>query len=82
MEFVADDGEQRIDGVAGTVSEMIAAHAVLGFEMADHLLDGGSPFKLAFDLRHDAALLRFPTLIGTMKALRLPARLLLQRLSN
>ncbi len=36
---------------------MIAAHAVLGLEMADDRLDGGPPLELAFDLGRDAALL-------------------------
>ena len=56
-EVVADGGEHGGDGVAGAVSKMIAAHAVLGLEMADHWLDGGPSPELAFDLRRDAALL-------------------------
>ena len=56
-EVVADGGEYGVDGVAGAVSEMIAAHAVLGLEMADDGLDGGPPLELAFDLGRDAALL-------------------------
>jgi hypothetical protein len=39
------------------MGEMVAAHAVLGLEMADDRLDGGAPSHLAFDLRGDAALL-------------------------
>ena len=35
---------------------MVAAHAVLGFEMADDRLDGGVPSHLPFDCRRDAAL--------------------------
>ena len=53
---VADGGEHGVAGVAA-VSEMIAARAVLGLEMADDRLDGGPPLELAFDLGHDAALL-------------------------
>ena len=49
-EVVADGGEYGVDGVAGAVSEIIAAHAVLGLEMADDRLDGGPPLELAFDL--------------------------------
>ena len=36
---------------------MIAAHAVLSLEMADHRFDGGTSPELAFDLWRDAALL-------------------------
>ncbi len=33
--------------------EVVAAHAVLGFEVADDRLDGGAPSQLALDLwRH------------------------------
>jgi hypothetical protein len=32
------------------VPEIVAAHPVLGFEMADDGLDGGTPSQLAFDL--------------------------------
>ena len=57
MEVIADGGEHGVDGIAGAVSEMIAAHAVLGLEMADHRFDGGAPLEFAFDLGRDAALL-------------------------
>jgi hypothetical protein len=56
-EVVADGREHGVDGIAGTVSEMVAAHAVLGLEMTDHRLDGSAPFHVALDLRGDAALL-------------------------
>jgi hypothetical protein len=56
VEVVADGGEHGVDGVAGAVSEMIAAHAVLGLEMSDHRLDGGTSPELAFDLGRDATL--------------------------
>ena len=39
------------------MGEVVAAHAVLGFEMADDRFDGGAPSHLPFDLRRDAALL-------------------------
>ena len=42
---------------AACVGEVIAAHAVMFFEMADDGLNGGTPFELALDLRRDAALL-------------------------
>ena len=31
------------------VGEVVAAHAVLGFDVADHGLDGGAAAQLAFD---------------------------------
>ena len=37
--------------------EVVAAHAMLGLEMADNRLDGGAPSHLSFDLRGDTALL-------------------------
>ncbi len=57
MEVITDGGEHGVDGIAGAVSEMIAAHAVLGLEMANDRLDGGPPLELAFDLGRDVALL-------------------------
>ena len=39
------------------MGEVIAAHAVMFFEVADDRLDSGAPFELALDLRRDAALL-------------------------
>ena len=39
------------------MGQMIAAHAVLGLEVADNRFDGGAPSHLPFDLRRDAALL-------------------------
>jgi len=35
-EVVAGGGENGVGSVAPTVREIVAAHAVLGFEMADH----------------------------------------------
>jgi hypothetical protein len=40
-EVVAGGGEDGVGGVAPTVPEIVAAHAVLGFEMADDGFDGG-----------------------------------------
>ena len=54
-EVVADGGEDGIGGVALAVPEVIAAHAMLGFEMADDRFDGGAPAQLAFDLRASSA---------------------------
>lgn len=47
---VAGGGEDGIDGVALVMPEVIAAHSMFGFEMADDRLDGGSPSQLASDL--------------------------------
>jgi hypothetical protein len=40
---VADGGEQGVDGVAGAMGELVAAHAVPSLEMSDHGSDGGAP---------------------------------------
>ena len=50
-------GEDGVDGVAAGVGKVIAAHAVVFFEVADDGLDGGPSFEFALDLRRDAALL-------------------------
>ncbi len=42
MEVEADGSEECVDPAAGVGFEVIAAHAVLGFEMADDGLDGGA----------------------------------------
>ena len=36
-------GQHGVNGIAGTVCKIIAAHAVLGLEMTDHWFDGGAP---------------------------------------
>jgi hypothetical protein len=41
-EVVAGGGEDGVGGVAAPESEIVAAHAVLGLEMADDGLDGGA----------------------------------------
>jgi len=52
-EVVAGGGKDGIGGVALTVPEIIAAHPVFGFEMADDRLDGRAAAQTAFDLgRH------------------------------
>ena len=48
-EVVADGREDWVGGIAPTVPEIISAHTMLGFEMADHGLDGGPAAELAFD---------------------------------
>ena len=40
-EVVADGGEDGVGSVTSTIPEIVATHAVLGFEMADHRLNGG-----------------------------------------
>lgn len=47
MEVVAGSGEDDIDGVAVAVPQVVAAHPVFGFEIADDRLDGGAPAHLA-----------------------------------
>ena len=49
-EVVAGGGEDGVDGVARAEPEIVAAHAVLGFEMADDGLDGGAAAQFALDL--------------------------------
>ncbi|SIO37344.1 hypothetical protein SAMN05443247_04553 [Bradyrhizobium erythrophlei] len=56
-EVVADGGEDGVIGVAAPEPEIVAAHAVLGFEMADDGLDGGPAAEFALDLRRHPSLL-------------------------
>jgi len=55
-EVIADGSEHGVDGVAGRMGKIIAAHAMLGFHVADDRLDGGPSPQLAFDALGDAAL--------------------------
>jgi len=57
MEVITGGGQHGVNGIAGMVCEIIAAHAVLGLEMTDHWFDGGAPPQLTFDLRCEPALL-------------------------
>src|ERR1700731_2619733 len=57
MEVITGGGQHGVNGIAGMVCKIIAAHAVLGLEMTDHWFDGGAPPQLAFDLRREPALL-------------------------
>ena len=52
---VACGGEDSIYAVALRSLEIVTAHAVLGFEMADDGLDGGSALHLAADCGGDPA---------------------------
>jgi hypothetical protein len=52
-----DGGEDCVGSVAATVPEIVAAHAVLGFQMTDHGFDGGPAAQLALDPRRHASLL-------------------------
>ena len=54
-EVVAGSGEHGVDAIALGALEIIAAHAVLGLEMADDRLDGGSAAHLAPDGSSDPA---------------------------
>ena len=52
-QVVAGGGKDRVVGIAATESEIVATHAVLGFEMADNGLDGGPAAQFTLDLgRH------------------------------
>ena len=57
VEVIAGRGEHGVNGIAGMVCKIIAAHTVLGLEMTDHWFDCGAPPQLAFDLRREPALL-------------------------
>ena len=57
LEVITGGGQHGVNGIAGMVCKIIAAHAVLGLEMTDHRFDGGAPPQLAFDLRREPALL-------------------------
>src|SRR6266576_4094356 len=56
-EVVAGGGEDSVGGITVSEAEIVAAHAVLGFEMADDGLDGGPAAQFALDLRRYASLL-------------------------
>ena len=53
-EVVAGGGEHGIDAIAVAPFEIIAAHAVLGLDVADDRLDRGAPLHLAADRGGDA----------------------------
>ncbi|MET4359398.1 hypothetical protein ABIC08_009380 [Bradyrhizobium sp. RT9b] len=50
-EITAEGGNNGADGVALAMPELVAADAMLGFEVADDRPDGGAPSQLALDLR-------------------------------
>jgi len=54
-EVVAGGGEHGVDAVAVAALEVIATHAVLGFEMADDRLDRGTVLHLTADRTGHAA---------------------------
>ena len=56
-EVTADGSEHGVDRDARRMGEIIAAHAMLSFHVADDWLDGGPSPQLAFDAFGDAALL-------------------------
>ena len=47
MEVITGGGQHGVNGIAGMVCKIIAAHAVLGLEMSDDGLDGGATLHLA-----------------------------------
>src|SRR5436189_1937006 len=49
-EVVAGGGEDGVVGITAPEPEIVAAHAVLGFEMADDGLHGGPAVQFALDL--------------------------------
>ena len=56
-EVVSGGGKDGVVGVAGGMREVVAAHAMLGLEMADARLDGGAAAQVAFDRCGDAPFL-------------------------
>src|ERR1700716_179776 len=56
-EVVASGGKHGVDGVAGLAGEVIAAHSVFGFGVADERLNRRSAPHLAFDRIGHPALL-------------------------
>ena len=56
-EVVAGGGKDGIVGIALAEPEIVATHAVLGFEMADNGLDGRPAAQFAFDLGRHPSLL-------------------------
>lgn len=58
-EVESDGSEERVGAVAVWAFEVVAAHAVLGLQVADHRLDGGPALHLATDrLGHPTDLAR------------------------
>jgi hypothetical protein len=55
-EVVADGSENGVDGISAGMGEVIAVHPVVGFEMTDDRLDGGSSFELTLDGLGDTSL--------------------------
>lgn len=56
-EVVAGGGEDGVGGVSLPEPEIVAAHAVLGLEMADDGFDGGPAAQFALDLGRHPSLL-------------------------
>jgi hypothetical protein len=56
MVVINGGGQHGVNGIAGMVCKIIAAHAVLGLEMTDQGFDGAA-VQLAFDLRREPTLL-------------------------
>ena len=58
-EVVSGGGQDSVDRVAGRASEVVAAHPMFAFGVADDRFDGGASAQLAFDVFGDA-----PSLAG------------------
>ena len=54
---MAEGAEHGIGGIAGAAFEIAASEMALGLHVADHGLDGGSPFELSLDGAEHAAFL-------------------------
>ncbi len=65
MEVVSCGGQDRVDGIAVLVGEVVFGHSVFVFDMANDRLDGGAPFHLSFDGW------RYPPLLASGKDLEL-----------
>ena len=53
-EVVTGGGDDDVGRVAGGIGEVVSAHAVIGLQMPDDRLDGGTASQFAFDLFGDA----------------------------
>src|ERR1051325_7227316 len=54
-EVVAGGGEDGVDAIAVAALQVVAAHAVLALDVADHRLDAGAALHLAADGLGDPA---------------------------
>ena len=78
-EVIADGSEHGVDRVARRMGEIIAAHAMLGFHVADDRLNGGPSPQLAFDVLGDVALLTRDINLEAMRSRRVVTAIAAQR---